>query len=182
MDSIFSLRTFLVLAVLITLSACSEPPTDELMQAEAAIQAAQAEGAEDYVADDYRAASDALSDAKSKTESRDYDAAKSSALEAKMKADIAKTKVVAEKLKLRGELESTLTGMGQEWDDLMTTAGKKRLSRAARTSLADTRKSYAALITDVQDHAAAEDYIGAMQILREARATATGVRELISSE
>ena len=96
MDSIFSLRTFLVLAVLITLSACSEPPTDELMQAEAAIQAAQAEGAEDYVADDYRAASDALSDAKSKTESRDYDAAKSSALEAKMKADIAKTKVVAE--------------------------------------------------------------------------------------
>lgn len=182
MDSKFSLRRFLGLAVIVTFSACSEPPTEELMQAEAAIQAAQAEGAEDYVADDFRAASDALSDAKSKTESRDYDAAKSSALDAKMKADVAKSKVVAEKLKLRGELESTLTGLGQEWDDLMATAGKKRLGRADRTSLADTRTTYAALITDVQDRAAAEDYIGAMQILKEARATATGVRELIGSK
>ena len=78
------------------------------MQAETALQAAQAAGAEDYVAADYNAAAEALKDAKSKTESSDYGGALASAIDARQKAEKSKAKVASEKLKVRGDLESTL--------------------------------------------------------------------------
>ncbi len=170
---LYSGIVFLLLSV-----ACSEPPTEEMMQAEAAIQAAQAEGAEEYVSEDYRAAADALADAKSKSESRDYEAAKVSALDARQKADLAKVKVLAEKLKLRGEVESTLTALGEEWDELMASTARKRLNRDAKAGVAAGRKEYAGLIKEARARADAEDYVGSMQVLTEARSKANDVRAI----
>ena len=170
------------ICVMLLGAGCSGPPTEEMMQAEAALQAAQAEGAEDYVSDDYRAAAEALKDAKSKTESSDYEAALVSALDARQKADMAKSRVAAEKLKLRGDLESTLTGLGEEWDALMVSTRKKRLNRDTRTAVDAARETYSQLITDVRDRMDAEDYIAAMQVMKEARTKATEIRELVDGK
>lgn len=149
------------------------------MQAETALQAAQAAGAEDYVAADYNAAAEALKDAKSKTESSDYGGALASAIDARQKAEKSKAKVASEKLKVRGDLESTLTGLSQEWDGLMASTRKKRLNRVIKPAVDAARETYAQFIADVRGRMEAEDYIGALQVMKEARTKITEIRELV---
>lgn len=158
---------------------CSEPPIEEIMQAETALQAAQAAGAEDYVAADYNAAAEALKDAKSKTKSRDYQGALASAIDARQKAEKSKAKVASEKLKVRGDLESTLIGLSQEWGGLMASIRKKRLNRAVKAAVDPVREAYTLLIAQVRDRMEAEDYIVALKVMKEAHMKITEIRELV---
>lgn len=177
-----------ILPVMLTLgvigggAGCSRPPTEELMQAEAALQAAQAEGAEDYAPNDFKAAAEALADAKSKTESRDYDAARTSAVEAKQKADIAKASVGPERMKMRGEIETTLVIVTDEWSVLMDDARKKRLDPQARGTMDAAVIAFDSLATDIRENVEEEDYIGAMKSLKEARTKITEVNGLLEGK
>ena len=172
----------LVISFFIAGGGCGSPPTEELMQAEAALQAAKAEGAEDFVPNDFKAAAAALSDAKSKTESKDYEAALEAALDAKQKADMAKAKIGPEKLKMRGEIETTLVMVSDEWAALMSQAKKRRVKRKTKQMVDATREGFAALITDVQTKKEAEDYMGAMQSLKEARSTVSEVKSILEGK
>lgn len=154
---------------------CSSPPAEEMMQAETALQAAQAEGAETYAAMDYKAAADALADAKSKVESKDYDAAREAAVMAKQKADEAKAKVAPEKLKMRGEIEATMAALNEEWDALM----KQRLTRKTKAAVTAAREAFAAHVTDINGKIEAEDYIGAQKPMKEAQAKVAEVKEIL---
>ncbi len=175
----FSSWTMLGVCIALLGVGCSGPPIEEMMQAETALQAAQAAGAEDYVAVDYNAAAEALKDAKSKTESSDYEGALTSAIDARQKAEKSKAKVASEKLKVRGDLESTLTGLNQEWDGLVASNRKKHLDRAIKAELDAAYEAYAQLIADVRDRMEAKDYIAAMQVMKEARMKITEIRELV---
>jgi hypothetical protein len=84
-------RLVLLTSLLLT-AACAEPPTKELDQAQGAIEAARAAGADQYAADEIRAAADALARAHVAVGQRDYRQALSLAIDAKERArDAART-------------------------------------------------------------------------------------------
>jgi hypothetical protein len=88
--------------------ACAEPPNKELDQAQGAIEAARAAGADQFATDEIRSASDALARAHTAVGQRDYRQALSLALDAKERArDAARTS--AERMaQLRSEAERTI--------------------------------------------------------------------------
>jgi hypothetical protein len=76
----------LLLASLLIAPACAEPPNKELDQAQGAIEAARAAGADQFAPDELKAAVDALDRARASVEQRDYRQALSLAIDAKERA------------------------------------------------------------------------------------------------
>ncbi len=89
-----SLVTFLALSVgifLIASGCAKKPPTQEIADAEAAIAAARDAGAEDYAPDEFRSAEELLAQARSEMDDEaTYREARTHAIQAKEKADIAR--------------------------------------------------------------------------------------------
>ncbi|HMU96535.1 MAG TPA: DUF4398 domain-containing protein, partial [Elusimicrobiota bacterium] len=78
---IIARATSFLSAVLLALTfGCAKPPTIEITDAENAVNAAEQAGALEYATDNFQAAKDALSDAKTKVEAKDYKNALASAL------------------------------------------------------------------------------------------------------
>ena len=94
----------LLLLPLATL-ACGEPPEREYHQAQGAIQAARAAGAEIWAPDELAAATSALTRYDAAVAQRDYRQALSHALEARERASAAAKKAAADKSTRRGEIE-----------------------------------------------------------------------------
>lgn len=85
--------------------ACAEPPSKEMNQAQGAIDAARAAGAEQYAATELTAAVDALKRSEEAVTQRDYRLALNHAIESRERAqDAAKTAGVA-RAKARGDAE-----------------------------------------------------------------------------
>jgi len=82
----YRLLSWTLLACLLFSSACAEPPTKELDQAQGAIEAARAAGADRYAPDELKLATDALDRARVAVTQRDYRQALSHALDAKERA------------------------------------------------------------------------------------------------
>jgi len=80
------LRVFIVVTSLLFVSACAEPPSKEMHQAQGAIDAAKAAGAEEYAADELKGAVDALAQADVAVTARDYRLALSNALDGRARA------------------------------------------------------------------------------------------------
>ena len=91
-------RLLLSLAVLAAMAgaACGDPPDKELQQAEGAIDAARAAGADQYAHDEFAAAEDALKRAREAVVQRDYRQALNNALDARERA-LAATKEAADR-------------------------------------------------------------------------------------
>ena len=68
-------------------TACGEPPNKELQQAEGAISAARAAGAERYAHEEFQAAVDALERARASVTERDYRSALNNALGSRERAE-----------------------------------------------------------------------------------------------
>ena len=81
------MRRFLIGVLLLTAAGCSEPPQKELDQAQSAIDAARAAGAETYAAPEYADATATLAKARASIDERDYRQALSFALAARQRAD-----------------------------------------------------------------------------------------------
>jgi hypothetical protein len=81
-------RLLLSLAVLaaMTGAACGDPPDKEMQQAQGAIDAARAAGADQYARDEFTAAEDALKRAREAVVQRDYRQALNNALDARERA------------------------------------------------------------------------------------------------
>lgn len=71
---------------LATLTACGEPPDKEMQQAQGAIDAARAAGAEQYAREEFAAATEALQRAHEATAARDYRLALNHALDSRERA------------------------------------------------------------------------------------------------
>jgi predicted S18 family serine protease len=74
------------LLLLLFAAGCSEPPQKEIDQAQAAVDAARADGADKYAPDDYTAATIALQKAHESVDQRDYRQALSYAIDARQRA------------------------------------------------------------------------------------------------
>jgi len=140
-------------------AACAKPPTQEISQAENAVNAAIQSGAEEYAAGQLQLAQEALNDANAKVESKDYKGAKTAAMDAKAKAEQASAQIEANKqaakteasgkiepLKTRVEavkaalaklsgpavdaMKAPVEALGQAWDSLQADYNGERYSSA----------------------------------------------------
>lgn len=98
---------FLLLAFLST--ACSEPPDKEMQQAQGAIDAARAVGADEYAHDEFVAAQDALKHAHDAADDRDYRLALNHALDSRERAQTAAREASDRKATLRLAADRTIT-------------------------------------------------------------------------
>jgi colicin import membrane protein len=148
--------------------ACSSPPDREMNQAQGAIRAAQAAGADQYATDEYRAAVQALERAHAAVEQRDYRLALSSALDAQERAQEAARQAAAGRAEARGDVERSLADV-----EAALKAAEARLAgaesvRVPSRQLTDPRGTLTGATKAVQEARAAvgrEDYAGAKALL-----------------
>ena len=94
-----------VFAVFILFAGCAEPPHKEMNQAQGAIDAARAAGAEAYAAQELAAASDALKRSEEAVTQNDYRLALSLAIDSRERAQTAAKVAVENRAKARGNAE-----------------------------------------------------------------------------
>jgi hypothetical protein len=97
-----------LLCVALLSSACGSPPTREMDQAQGAIDAARAAGADRYATDEYQAAVAALKQSNDAVALRDYRLALNYALDSRERAQIAARNAADQRATLRGGAERRL--------------------------------------------------------------------------
>lgn len=102
------LRALAFVTLLCLTSACAEPPSKEMHQAQGAIDAARAAGAEQYAADELKGAVDALAQADVAVAAKDYRLALSQALDSRERAQNAARSAVDARARARGDAEREL--------------------------------------------------------------------------
>jgi hypothetical protein len=93
-DTVFDVRRLLMCVLLLAAAGCSEPPQKEIDQAQVAIDAARAAGADKYAAEEYAGAAATLQKARAAVDQRDYRQALSYAIDARQRA-VEATQLVA---------------------------------------------------------------------------------------
>jgi hypothetical protein len=144
------LRASALALLLLLLTACGTPPHKEMDQAQGAIDAARAAGAERYARDELTAATASLDAATQAVEQSDYRLALNHALESRERAQNAARLAAETQGKLRAEVERTTTevkGLLVQANGRLTTAEK---TRVAHRIITDTRKAVAIATADVQ--------------------------------
>ena len=101
----------LFFAASLSITACSDdPPDKEIQQAQAAIDAAKAAGANEYAHDEFAGAEEALRHAHDALTQRDYRLALTSALDSRERAQSAATLAADQRTIAKGAAERTLAG------------------------------------------------------------------------
>ena len=168
------LRRACLLPLLILAAACGTPPSKEIHQAQGAIDAARAAGAERYAPDELKSAVDALQRAENAVVERDYRLAFSQALDSREFAQEAAKSAASQKAEVRSDAERMLADV--------TSAVAVASARLADDTSRTRSKPMAALQAAI-DHAraamddagkalASEDYLAARERLK-------GVREAV---
>ncbi len=163
------------LLVALLASACAAPPNKEMDQAQGAIDAARAAGAERYAATEYALATDALASANTAVGQGDYRLALNHALESREQAQNAARVAAETRARLRGEVERTMAEVAALMAQADTRLEAARSTRAPRRALDDAAAAIAAVNADVQkagEAIAADDYFAARPALN-------GVKERI---
>lgn len=165
--------SWLVVALLV--SACAEPPNKEMDQAQGAIDAARAAGAERYAASEYTAATDALKNSNDAAATGDYRLALNYALESHEQAQRAARATADTKAQVRAEVERAMAEIAALMAQASTRLAAARSARVAARLLTQPAGDIAAVNVDVQkagEAIQADDYL-------EARRSLEGVKERI---
>src|SRR6187397_2700517 len=102
------------LLAIVSLVACGEPPDKEMHQAQGAIDAARAVGAETYAPDEFKAAVDALTRAQDAVAQRDYRLALNNALDSREQAQNAAKMAADGKAAARTEADRAINAAQAE--------------------------------------------------------------------
>ena len=143
------------------IAACGEPPNKEMDQAQGAIDAARAAGAEQYAADEYTAATTALKQANDAVTQRDYRLALNFALESREHAQNAARDAAETRARVRGEVERGLAEVAALLAQANSRVAAAEKTRVPRRTLRDAQQNLARVNDDVQKAGAAmqaEDY------------------------
>jgi hypothetical protein len=160
------------LLLLLLFSGCAEPPHKEMDQAQAAIDAAQAAGADRYATSAYSAATEALENTRTAATASDHRLALSYALESREHAQNAGRNAADEKVRVRIDVEhasTILTALIAEGHSLLDATAH---GAASRTRLEQPAWDLTAAEAHLQEAGEAEetgDYLGASAALEEAR-------------
>jgi hypothetical protein len=162
-----ALRLLCAMPLLALLVGCAEPPHKEMDQAQGALDAARAAGAEQYAPTEFAAATDALKQSEEAVSQNDYRLALSLAMDSRTRAQRAATVAVENRAKARGDAERVLA----EANALLTQA-RARLddpapSKLPRRTLAENRAAVRAAEATMQEARAAldgDDYQRVMEL------------------
>src|SRR6185436_20003358 len=102
------LTAVLIFCAALLASACGNPPTREMDQAQGAIDAARAAGADRYATEEYQAAVDALKQAQDAVALRDYRLALNHAIDSRERAQNAAKQGAEQQVTLRSGAERRL--------------------------------------------------------------------------
>jgi len=169
------LGSFLLAACLVT--ACGgDPPNKEMDQAQGAIDAARAAGADRYATTEFTAATDGLKRAQDAVGQRDYRQALQEALDSREHAQNAAREAADTKAQLRAEVERDMAQIAALIAEANRSLAAAPRSRIPRRTVDGSRKTLAAVDDSVQKAGAAmkaDDYLAA-------KADLQGVREQIT--
>ena len=161
------------IALALFAAACAEPPIKEMNQAQGAIDAARAAGAEQYGAVDFRAAVDALQRSEQAVTQKDYRLALSLAIDSRERAQVAAKTAVEARAKARGDAERVIAQVNAR-----LTRARERLqdpagARVPRRVLDPATQALDAAQKNMQEASAAlaaHDYARASQLANDASA------------
>ncbi len=170
-----TLRLFAFIAAALVIAACGDPPNKEMDQAQGAIDAARAAGADRYAATEYNAATDALKRAQDAVAQRDYRQALNEALDSREHAQNAAREAADTKAQVRAEVERDMAQIAALMAGANTRLAAATRARVPGRVLDDPRGQLAAVDDSVQKAGAAmkaDDYLAARAVLQ-------GVKERI---
>lgn len=157
------------LLLALVVSSCAEPPHKEMDQAQGAIDAARAAGAERYAASEYSAATTALKNANDAVTARDYRLALNHALESREHAQNAAREAANTKAQVRADVERTMADIAALLARANTRlAAARRGRRVPARVLRQPEEDIAAANADVQktgEAVKADDYLTARSVL-----------------
>ncbi|HEX7139831.1 MAG TPA: DUF4398 domain-containing protein [Vicinamibacterales bacterium] len=159
-------------------SACAGPPDKEIQQAQAAIDAAKAAGADRYAPDDFNAARDALKLADDAVTQRDYRLALNHALDARERAQSATKDAVERKAAVRAEAERQMASVGPALSEAHMRLTAAEAAHISPRTLAEARHTIAGIDQAVQKAGAARDrgdYLDVVELLKTALPRLQGV-------
>ena len=159
------------------LAGCSEPPQKEIDEAQSAIAAAQAAGAETYAAEEYAGATATLQKARAAIEQRDYRQALSYAIDSRQRAIEASRLVPDARARAKTAADSELKNTGESVTHLAS------LLRAARDAGASAQELRAPDETMTAATRALQEARTALEARKYAEANALlhGVRENVDT-
>jgi hypothetical protein len=128
-------------------AACGDPPDKEIQQAQGAIDAARAAGADQYATAEFTAAQEALKRANDAVAQRDYRLALNHALDARERAQNAAKEAADRKTTARSEAERALLDAMTALNDAHTKLRAAETARAPAKTLSAARR----VITDGED-------------------------------
>src|SRR5882672_8561143 len=132
------------------ITACGDPPNKEMDQAQGAIDAARAAGADRYATSEYTAATDALKRAQDAVAQRDYRQALNEALDSREHAQNAAREAADTKAQVRGEVERDMAQIAALIAEANTRMAAATRARVPRRILDGPRQELAAVDESVQ--------------------------------
>jgi hypothetical protein len=172
---LMTLRLSACIVAAVVVTACGDPPNKEMDQAQGAIDAARAVGADRYATAEFTAATDSLKRAQDAVSQRDYRQALNEALDSREHAQNAAREAADTRAQLRGEVERDMAQIASLIAEANTRLAAATRSRTPRRVLDGPRNDLAAVDESVQKAGAAmraDDYLAARTALQ-------GVKEKI---
>lgn len=154
---------------LVLLTACAEPPAKEMNQAEGAIEAARAAGADQYAPEELQAAIDALARAQEAVAQNDYRLALSHAIDSRERAQNAAKLAVERRANARGEAERLIAEAGIRLTQAQARLDAPELAKLPRATVASARQALETAQETMQEARAAlgaDHYARASELAR----------------
>jgi hypothetical protein len=172
------------------LAACGEPPNKEMDQAQGAIDAARAAGAERYAPEEYKASVDALTRARQAVDERDYRLALNDALESFEHAQNAAREAADSKARQRGEVERLIAEVSTSLDQARQAVRDAERARPPRPAAVRTHQEALDIVDghlqEARASVAAGDYAAANTVLADSKAridtTVEAIERLTTSQ
>ncbi|MBK5298249.1 MAG: DUF4398 domain-containing protein [Vicinamibacteria bacterium] len=171
-----------LLACLVAAAAgCADPPNKELHQAQGAIDAARAAGADSYATEEFTAAGEALARAEAAVGQRDYRLALSQALDSRERAQNAAKIAASQKAAVRSEAERLLAEVTSAAVMASTrlTAETARTRSPAVVALQSAVQHARTAVDDAGKALATEDYLEARRRLKGVRDTLAAAQQAL---
>jgi hypothetical protein len=159
-------RVAALLVTAVVVAACAEPPTREISQAQGALDAARAAGAEAYARTEYQAADAALKKAHAAVAERDYRQALSFALEAREQARLAAREASAARARAATDVAQAVQTAARGVETARARLATPAASRELRTRLTPALDALTLRLQEARSAIAAGDYARAAERTR----------------
>lgn len=140
-----------VLPLVVLFTGCAEPPHKEMNQAQGAIDAARAAGAEQYAPEELSAAAAALAQSEQAVTQKDYRLALNLAIDSRNRAQEAAKTAVDNRAKARGDAERVLAETQAALNQARTRLAGPSVAKTPRRTLAEATAAIEATEKTLQE-------------------------------